>query len=53
MELLRTRSNAWGQEVLDGANLELVVWFAAAGVILIVVHAIAVAWGRRKARSSQ
>ena len=53
MDWLRTRSNAWGQEVLQGANLELVGWFALAGAILIVLH-MAFAWwsGRQRKRGS-
>ena len=48
MELLRTRSTAWGQEVLEGANLDLVGWFGLAGVILIVLHMSYAYWSARQ-----
>lgn len=49
MEILKTRSDAWGQQVLEGANLELVVVFALAGAVMIVLHAVISAWlGRRR-----
>ena len=48
MDWLRTRSNAWGQEVLEGANLDLVGWFVLAGVVLIVLHLAFAWWSRRR-----
>ena len=48
MNILKTKSNAWGQEVLEGANLELVTAFIAAGIALIILHALAVVWRTRK-----
>lgn len=53
MELLRLRSDAWGQEVLDGANLELVSWFVVAGVVLIVLHAFVAARTKRRRGKSR
>lgn len=50
MEILRYKSNAWGQEVLEGVSWELVAVFAVAGLAVVVVHAAYVAW-RRKIRS--
>ena len=50
MELIETRSNAWGQEVPEGANLDLVAWCALAGLLLIVGHAAVKAWSRRRGR---
>lgn len=47
MEILETRSNAWGQEVLEGVNLELVTIFFVAGAVLIVLHAVISAWRKR------
>ena len=44
MEILKTRSDAWGQQVLEGANLELVTLFIVAAAVLIILHAAAVAW---------
>jgi len=48
MEILKTRSNAWGQQVLEGMNLELVVLFIAAGIVLILLHAVVAAWLKRR-----
>lgn len=53
MDWLRTRTDAWGQQVLEGANLELVGWFALAGVVLIVAHMIVAFWLRRRGRSGR
>jgi hypothetical protein len=47
VEILETRSNAWGQEVLEGVNLELVTIFFMAGAVLIVLHAVISAWRKR------
>lgn len=44
MELLRHRSNAWGQQVLEGVSWELVWVFVAAGFVFIVVHAAYARW---------
>lgn len=52
MDILKTRSNAWGQEVLEGANLELISVFVVAGAVLIILHAAASAWLGRKRGSS-
>jgi hypothetical protein len=52
MQILNFRSNAWGQQVLEGANLHLVVVFLAAGVVLIVVHALVSTWLKRRTRAS-
>ena len=41
MNLLRTDTNAWGQEVLLlGISWDLLPWFVSAGVALIVAHAL-------------
>ena len=48
MEIIKTKSNAWGQQVLEGANLELVTLFVVAGIVLIVAHAVLTAWLRRR-----
>ena len=52
MPILNTRSNAWGQQVLEGANLHLVIAFLAAGVVLIVAHALVSSWLKRRARKA-
>ena len=39
MNLLRTDTNAWGQEVLLGVSWELLPVFVAAGVVIILGHA--------------
>jgi hypothetical protein len=52
MQILNFRSNAWGQQVLEGANLHLVIVFLAAGVVLIVVHALVSTWLKRRTRES-
>ena len=40
MEILRYKSDAWGQRILEGASWDLIWVFAAAAVIFIVFHAI-------------
>jgi hypothetical protein len=40
MSLLRTDTNAWGQEVLLGISWDLLPMFVGAGVVLIVAHAL-------------
>ncbi len=40
MEILRYKSDAWGQRILEGASWDLIWIFAAAAVIFIVFHAI-------------
>jgi hypothetical protein len=50
MQILNFRSNAWGQKVLEGANLDLVVLFLVAGLVLIVTHALVSAWLKRRSR---
>lgn len=40
MELLRYKSDAWGQRVLEGASWDLIWVFVAAGIVFIVFHAI-------------
>ena len=44
MELLEYKSNAWGQRVLEGVSWDLVWVFLAAGLMVVVVHSIYVAW---------
>jgi hypothetical protein len=44
MELLEYKSNAWGRRVRDGVSGELVWVFLAAGLTVVVVHSIFVAW---------
>ena len=38
MNLLRTDTNAWGQEVLLGISWDLLPVFAAAGGVIILAH---------------
>ena len=40
MEVFRYSSNAWGQEVLQGMSWDLLPAFFAAGVAIIVLHAL-------------
>jgi len=40
MEILRYRSDAWGQRVLEGASWDLIWVFAAAALVFIVFHAV-------------
>ena len=40
MGLLRTDTNAWGQEVLLGISWDLLPWFAGAGIAIIAGHAL-------------
>lgn len=40
MEILRYKTDVWGQRVLEGASWDLIWIFVAAGVVFIVFHAI-------------
>jgi hypothetical protein len=40
VNLLRTDTNPWGQEVLLGISFDLLPVFVAAGVLIIVGHAL-------------
>jgi hypothetical protein len=40
MEILRYKSDAWGQRVLDGVSWDLIGVFVVAAVVFIVFHAI-------------
>lgn len=40
MNLLRTDTNAWGQEVLLGVSWDLLPLFVGAGVLIIVLHVL-------------
>ena len=40
MEILRYKSDAWGQRILEGASWDLLWIFVAAGVVFIVFHAV-------------
>lgn len=40
MNLLRTSQNAWGQEVLVGASFDILPLFVAAGLAIILGHAL-------------
>lgn len=40
MNLLRTDTNAWGQEVLLGISWDLLPVFVAAGIVIILGHAL-------------
>ena len=40
MELLRTETSPWGQEVLLGISWDLLPLFVGGGVAVIVVHAL-------------
>jgi hypothetical protein len=40
VELLRVSRDAYGREVLQGLSWDLIYVFFAAGVVLIVVHAL-------------
>jgi hypothetical protein len=40
MNLLRTDTNAWGQEVLLGVSWDLLPAFVGAGLVIIVGHAL-------------
>ena len=50
MDILRYKSNAWGQQVLEGVSWDLVWIFAVAGLVSIVVHVLYLGW-RKKLRS--
>lgn len=40
MEILRYKTDAWGQTVLEGASWDLIWFFAAAALVFIVFHAV-------------
>ena len=40
MELLRYKSDAWGQRVLEGASWDLLGLFVAVAIAFIVIHAV-------------
>ena len=40
MEIIRYKSDVWGQRVLEGASWELIWVFAAAAVVFIIFHAL-------------
>lgn len=40
MQLLRTDTNPWGQEVLLGISWDLLPWFAGAGIAIIAGHVL-------------
>ena len=50
MEILRYKSDAWGQRILDGVSWDLLWMFAAAGLVFIVGHAI---YTQHKLKQSQ
>lgn len=50
MEILRYKTDAWGQRVLEGASWDLIWVFAAAAVVFIVFHAL---YTRRKLEKRQ
>ena len=45
MDILRYKSDAWGQRILDGVSWDLIGVFVAAAIVFIVFHAI---YTRRK-----
>jgi hypothetical protein len=47
MDILRYRSDAWGQQVLEGVSWDLVWVFIAAGFGFIVIHAVYASWRNR------
>ncbi|MEE8345329.1 MAG: hypothetical protein V3R35_08315 [Woeseiaceae bacterium] len=50
MEILRYKTDAWGQRVLEGASWDLIWVFAAAAIVFIVFHAL---YTRRKLKKRQ
>ena len=48
MDILRYRSDAWGQQVLEGVSWDLVWVFVVAGFSFVLVHAVYANW--RKTR---
>jgi len=40
MEILRYKTDAWGQRVLEGASWDLVWLFVGGAIVFIVFHAI-------------
>jgi formate dehydrogenase subunit gamma len=47
MEFLKYKSDAWGQQVLEGVSWDVIWLFVAAGLMVVVVHAAYVAWRKR------
>ena len=52
MKFLEHKSNAWGQQILEGVSWSLIWWFAAAGLVVIAVHVVYVAKRNKVARNS-
>ncbi len=50
MEIVRYKSDAWGQRILEGASWDLIWVFAAAAVVFIVCHAV---YTHRKLKQQQ
>ena len=44
MEIIRYKTDAWGQRVLEGTSWDLIWVFAAAAIAFIVFHAIYTHW---------
>ena len=40
MEILRYKSDAWGQRVVEGASWDLIWVFVGAAIVFIVFHAV-------------
>lgn len=40
MEVLRYKSDVWGQRILEGASWDLIWVFAAAAIVFIAFHAL-------------
>lgn len=47
MEFLKYKSNAWGQQVLEGVSWDLIWLFVAVGLTVVIVHAGYVAWRKK------
>ena len=43
MKFLEYKSNAWGQQILEGVSWNLIWFFVAAGLVVIVIHVAYVA----------
>lgn len=50
MELLRYKTDAWGQRVLEGASWDLIWLFVAGAVAFIIFHAV---YTHRKSKTMQ
>ena len=53
MDILRYKSDAWGQRILDGVSWDLISVFVVAALVFIVVHAVYTHWKLRDRKDQE